>query len=82
MKLVNTHVMNVKDIGNVLENFMMYNSRMDAQPYGYSHFHHNTFSLLINTSKIQSYILYDMTNTTCMLATLLKTKNKNTNYNI
>ena len=35
MKLVNTHVMNVKDIGNVLENFMMYNSRMDAQPYGY-----------------------------------------------
>ena len=35
MKLVNTHVMNVKGIGNVLENFMMYNSRMDAIPYGY-----------------------------------------------
>lgn len=34
MKLVNTHVMNVKGIGNILENFMMYNSRMDAIPYG------------------------------------------------
>lgn len=34
MKLVNTHVMNVKSIGNVLENFMMYNSRLDAQPHG------------------------------------------------
>lgn len=54
MKLVNTHVMNVKDIGNVLENFMMYNSRMDAQPYGYSHFHNNTF-YPHTTSKIQSY---------------------------
>ena len=81
MKLVNTHVMNVKDIGNVLENFMMYNSRMDAQPYGYSHFHHNTFSLLIKHLKY-SLTFYDMTNTTCMLATLLKPKTKNTNYNI
>ena len=34
MKLVGSHVMNVKGIGNVYENFMMYNSRMDAIPYG------------------------------------------------
>ena len=34
MKLVNSHVITVDGVGEVIENFMMYNHRPDSVPYG------------------------------------------------
>ena len=34
MKLVSSHVLTVDGVGQVLENDMMYNDKMDAIPYG------------------------------------------------
>ena len=34
MKLVNSHVLNVDGVGEVIENFMMYNGNFDAIPFG------------------------------------------------
>lgn len=34
MKLVDSHVITVDGVGDVIENFMMYNHKMDDVPHG------------------------------------------------